>query len=189
MNKLLRRIFQSISIIIFMEIISGLYSTADKETQREIKFFWTSETRLIREFFVFSRDYLLNTWKLIIEKDILEMHKERKLWKRGFVRFSLVIKLIIVRTFKSSRALFKAFLYPVKIIGSLVFSIIKTTFIFVEQIYSNICLKLTSIVTAFLWIVSYLWTKIQSLLYFLLYLFEDLILNVEFKTFNLQSSA
>ena len=188
MNKILQRILQIFIVIIVLQIIYSIYSTADKETKEKINFFWDSQTRLIRETFISVKDYILNTWQLIMEKDILEMHKERKMWQTGFARLTIIFKLVFIRTYKWCKAIVKAFLYPVRLVLNLIFSVFKTTFIFVGQIYESICLKITTVVLFFFKLIYRVCRKIFSIGTWAYYLCDDMQLSVFNKFYNIQQA-
>ena len=187
MNAIIKRFFQVILIIICLQFALALYSTADKETRKAIKFFWESETRLIRQTFTSIIDYIVNTWNLIMEKDILEMHNERKTWKTGFARITIITRLIFVRTYKSTKAILKTVLYPLKIAGSLVSSVFYSTFLFIGQTYHGICVNITNLVISSFTNMYRIFLLIVRVFRFVLYSLEDLMLLIDLRIHNISN--
>ena len=188
MNKILQRIIQIIGIIIITQVIYSVYSTSDKETKKKINLFWELQTRFIRETFISVKDYILNTWQLMMEKDILEMHKERKIWQTGFKRLTIIIKLVFIRTYKWCKAIVKAFLYPLRLILNLIYSVFKSTFIFIGQIYDSICLKITNVVLGIFKLIYKVFRKIFSIGTYFYYLLDDLQMNLFNKIYQIQQT-
>lgn len=151
MNSKILYIFLILGIF---EVFHFYYITADQETQQEITLSLSSKTKFLQQIFTSIEDYVLNTYYLIIEDDVIEIKKDQTKWKRDFNRFGLFIKVVTIRTYKTIFSLLKEILYPIHIIYRIIQSILLTTLRFIIITYNFLCIFSTHIILFFLKLIA-----------------------------------
>ena len=142
-----RKILRIFSIFIVFETLFTFYRTADDDTRKNVKHLIKRETRLFREFFESVTDYFVITSDLISEQDIIDIQNEQKeVRKNQFSVFTKIIKILMLRLFKTAKLIVKTLLYPLRVFMNLIITVNKTTTVFAKSLYENLCLKLTQII-------------------------------------------
>ena len=141
----MKKLFIILLLIIFIlgQLLYAIYLTSDEEMQEDLQNFIESKTGLIRESFETIKNFVMNSWMLFMEDDMLEMNSYNRSWKTSVSRFFVVLKIFFSRNFKTFAAVYKALSYPIKLLMNLNISAVKSTYKFVSFLYGILCCKLT----------------------------------------------
>lgn len=179
------KIFLFFLLFAVIECFHFYYIVADEETQQEIRISISSKTKFIRNIFTTVQDYILNTWFLIIEDDLIEIKRDQRKWKTDLNRFRLFVQISTIRSFKMITGILREVLYPIRILYNVILSITKTTVRFIYMLYVFLCNISTMLLLKFLKTTA----RVVRLMYRIVIGFTILLENIYLMFVNTASSA